>query len=222
MIRLAHGFRLLSFGIGAFFLGYDMAERKQIDWEKVETEYRAGKLSLREIARQCDCTDTAIRKKAKAEGWHRDLSAKIEEEVRNKLVRTEVRKSSAATEKEIIDAVATRSTEIIVSERKDLESLRAQENKLLQELDGEPTKLYLANYQGQVIEKVVALTVSEKATTLLALANVRAKRIELERKVWGIESGDEQPPQTFGDIMSLIKNRSKGVLPSQMGGEPSE
>ena len=49
------------------------------------------------------------------------------------------------------------------------------------ELGGKPTKLYITHYQGQIIEQTVALTVSEKASTLLALTNVRLKRIELER-----------------------------------------
>lgn len=160
--------------------------KKQLDWEKIEREYRAGKLSIREIARQHGCTDKAIRKKAKAEGWSRDLSAKIDEAVRSKLVRAEVRDVDPATEREIVEAVATRSAGVVLSERKDLEALREQENKLMEELDGEPSKLYLATYRGEIIEKEVALTVSEKASTLLALSTVRAKRIELERKVWGI------------------------------------
>ena len=163
-----------------------MVDKKQIDWERVETEFRAGKLSIREIARQCGCSEKAIRKRAIADSWTRDLSAKIDEAVRNKLVRSEVRSADAPSEKEIIETVATRSADIVLRERKDLQSLRDQEQKLLDELNGKPTKLFLAQYQGQVIEKIVALTVSERASTLLALANVQSRRIELERKVWGI------------------------------------
>lgn len=189
-----------------------MAERKQIDWEKVEAEYRAGTISLREIGRQHGCTDTAIRKRAKAEGWSRDLSEKINKEVRSKLVRTEVRTPDKATEKEIIEAVATRSTEIIVSERKDLEALRAQENKLMEELSGEPTKLYITQYKGEIFEKTVGLNVTEKASALQALANVRARRIELERKVWGIVSEDEgSKTGMLDDILAAIDGTSKGL-----------
>lgn len=53
------------------------APRKNIDWEKVEAEYRAGRLSLREIGATFGCSDTAVRKKAKREGWKRDLAARI-------------------------------------------------------------------------------------------------------------------------------------------------
>lgn len=41
-----------------------MAVRKAYDWEAIESLYRAGKLSIREIARQHGLTEAAIRKRA--------------------------------------------------------------------------------------------------------------------------------------------------------------
>ena len=46
--------------------------RKNIDWEKIEAAYRAGRLSLREIGAEYGCSDTAIRKKAKKEEPKKD------------------------------------------------------------------------------------------------------------------------------------------------------
>ena len=43
-----------------------MTARKVIDWERVEAQFRAGQLSVREIARQHGISDKAIRKKAEA------------------------------------------------------------------------------------------------------------------------------------------------------------
>jgi hypothetical protein len=63
------------------------------DWERIESDYRAGILSLREIAAPYEITEGAIRKRAKAKGWSRDLTAKIkartEELVRKEAVRAE-------------------------------------------------------------------------------------------------------------------------------------
>lgn len=196
-------------GSGLFFC--DMADekktgRKQIDWEMVEREYRAGKLSLREVARNHGCSDTAIRKRARTEGWSRDLSQKIDEEVRSKLVRSEVRTPSP-TEKEIVEAVSARSADIITTERKDIQALRQHEEDLLRELSAEPTKLYLSTYRGQIVEKVVSLTVSERANTLMMLTTVRAKRIELERKVWGIKDADDDKVEPFVVQLSLQEAR---------------
>jgi hypothetical protein len=44
-----------------------------IDWEAVRVAYEAGEISVREIGRRHGVSDTAIAKKAKAEGWHRGL-----------------------------------------------------------------------------------------------------------------------------------------------------
>ena len=53
------------------------AARKTIDWESVERHYRTGLLSIRELGKQFGVSHVAIQKKAKAERWRRDLSAKI-------------------------------------------------------------------------------------------------------------------------------------------------
>jgi hypothetical protein len=42
-----------------------------IDWMALETTYRAGKASNRELARRFGCSETAIRKRALKEGWTR-------------------------------------------------------------------------------------------------------------------------------------------------------
>jgi DNA-binding Lrp family transcriptional regulator len=42
-----------------------MTERMSVDWEAIEREYRAGQLSVREIARQQGLSHTAINKRAK-------------------------------------------------------------------------------------------------------------------------------------------------------------
>lgn len=44
---------------------------KAIDWKAIERDYRAGVMSVREIAKWYGLSDTAIHKKAKAEGWER-------------------------------------------------------------------------------------------------------------------------------------------------------
>ena len=50
---------------------------KQPDWEAIERAYRAGLLSIREIASAQCITHGAINKRAKRDGWERDLKAKI-------------------------------------------------------------------------------------------------------------------------------------------------
>lgn len=51
---------------------------KQPDWEAIERAYRAGLLSIREIASTQGITHGAINKRAKRDGWGRNLKAKIQ------------------------------------------------------------------------------------------------------------------------------------------------
>lgn len=179
------------------------AGRKQIDWELVEREYRAGKLSIREIARVAGCAESMIRKKAKAEGWYRDLSAKIDEQVRNKLVRSEVR-TPAATEREIIEAASDTNVAIITLQRKDVTALRDHEERLFAELEKNPTKLYITQYKGKIIQKEVGLSVTEKAQILQILSTVRDRRVNLERIVFNIDGSRDKGKTALSEILDEI------------------
>ena len=82
-----------------------MAEKKVIDWEKIELDYRAGIKSLRQIAGEHDIAESGIRRRTKQYEWVRDLSEKIkakaEDLVRKDLVRSEVRTQNTISEKMI-------------------------------------------------------------------------------------------------------------------------
>lgn len=51
-----------------------MAKRKNsIPWDRIEIEYLAGEDSIREIADRYEISDAAIRKRAKKDGWVREV-----------------------------------------------------------------------------------------------------------------------------------------------------
>jgi len=54
---------------------------KQIDWDLVEAEFRAGVKTLDQIGKDHGITKGRISQVAKAKGWVRDLSAKIARQV---------------------------------------------------------------------------------------------------------------------------------------------
>lgn len=117
-------------------------EKKSYDWAQIELDYRAGIKSLRQIASEQGCSDTAIRKKAKREEWTRDLKAKIQakadELVRNEVVRTSVRIDSTkplnATEKQTVEANANHVAAIRISHRKDIAHAKTLCMRLFDEL----------------------------------------------------------------------------------------
>lgn len=85
-----------------------------IDWEAIEREYRAGQLSLREIAAIHGVSHVSIHKRAKRDGWEQDLSEAVREKVNAKLVNDGVNGKSA---RETVEIAAERGVQIIREHR---------------------------------------------------------------------------------------------------------
>ena len=98
-----------------------MSSNKEIkaatDWEAIEKSYRAGILSIREIAKAHSISDTAIRQYAKSHGWERDLTERVNAKVRTELVRSSVRTADPQTESQIIEEAAATVVQVVRSHR---------------------------------------------------------------------------------------------------------
>ena len=106
------------------------------DCEAIEHAYRAGVLTNREIATQNGITEGAIRKKAKREGWRKNLSARVQEKVRADLVRAEVRPPAGSnqSERQIVDEAAAQVVTLVREHRVDICRLRETGGTLWQQL----------------------------------------------------------------------------------------
>lgn len=162
-----------------------MAERKSVDWEVVEREFRAGQLSIREIARQHGATDTAIRKRAKAKGWARDLAERVAAKVRSDLVRGEVctPEERELSDREAIDVAAARGVELVRQHRVALYRDGERLDALAKKLDG------LAGGVDNLKELDAAQGILESMT------RTRARLIALERQAFNLDEG----PAVNGD-----------------------
>jgi ParB-like chromosome segregation protein Spo0J len=97
---------------------------KDIDWDAVEREYRAGIKTHREIAVQFNVSHTAIQKKAEKFGWTRNLTAKIKAKAEDKVARKEVaRKVAKITESDIIESEACKQVAILEKESAEIQAL---------------------------------------------------------------------------------------------------
>jgi hypothetical protein len=114
-------------------------EKKAPDWERIEADYRAGVLSVREIASANGVSHVAISKRAKKEGWERDLAAKIKAKadalVTTRAVTKEVTSQKAVTDRAIVEANAEVIANIRLAHRSDIRRARDLCMKLLQELE---------------------------------------------------------------------------------------
>lgn len=95
-----------------------MAKRKTYDWEAIEAEYRAGQLSIKAIARKHGCSDGTIRYRAKQNGWTRDLTKKVQDEVKKELLRDPLRGETRGSEKQIIEEAGKRGADVVRFHRK--------------------------------------------------------------------------------------------------------
>lgn len=170
--------------------GKGKSGRERYDWETIHKEYRSGTFSDAELARRHGCSRTAIQKKAKQGGWIKDLTEAVRVTTNAKLVAHDAKVAAEVAgenAKSAIDSASDLRLSVIQLHRQDIRCLRELETKLIAEIDNNPTKLYITQYQGQIIEKEVGLTAAERALAANNLANVQHKRIQLERQAFSID-----------------------------------
>jgi prophage maintenance system killer protein len=194
------------------------APKKRTDWEPIERDYRAGILSIREIAKIHAITDTAIRKKAKAEGWQRDLTERVKEKVRTELVRSEVRTANPQTEREIVDVAAATVVQVVREHRSRISQGAAIVALLLRQLNEAATQ------REEIEEAIAEETKGEKttdrysrmmravslpmhATTVVNLSNALKNLVGLERQAFNIDGAPESS-DPLGELMAHIYSRN--------------
>lgn len=132
-------------------------ERKVVDWEAIQNDYRAGVLSTREIGAAHGVSHTAINKRAKAEGWDRDLTAKIRAKadalVAKREVSKEVSSERAATEQQVIEANAERIAQVKSAHRASSTRLLNLGMTLLAELEQQSADPSLLAELGELMRK---------------------------------------------------------------------
>lgn len=199
------------------------ADKKPTDWERIELDYRAGILTLREMATAGGVTEGAIRKRAKRDDWTRDLSAKIKAKaddlVRKEEVRKEVRSESTFSEKVLVDAGAQRIAEVRMAHRSDIFRSRGLANKLLDELEGLTDNRELFEELGELMRdpddkgfdrrnelygKVISL--SGRTKTMKELAETMKTLITLERDAYDIVTASKVDLNVDGVTLPTIIN----------------
>jgi len=130
------------------------------NWDLIEAEYRAGIKPLRAIAEGHGITHGAINKRAKRDGWTRDLAARIQAKaeamVSKALVSSEVSKERLATERLVVDANANAVFEVRMAHRTAIERSRTLFESLIGELEG------LCTPQGQSLVDELAQAITSR------------------------------------------------------------
>lgn len=177
------------------------------DWERVELDYRAGLLSVREIAEARGCSHTAINKRAKKEGWERDLKAKIRAKadalVSKREVSKEVSTERAETERTVVEANAQVIADVRMAHRRDIKRARALCLALLEEMEDQTHNRELYQELGDLLRaedkngqdrrndlynKVISS--SGRISSTKQLSETLKVLVALEREAYGIVSDE--------------------------------
>ena len=195
---------------------------KQTDWEAIAAEYRSGTISNSELGRKYDVSEGAIRKRAKAQGWTKDLTEKVQTAVRDKLVRAEVReanaRTSSRTDAEIIEAAAETAVQVVQIHRRDvrngrticaalfaeLQDTSANRELIAESIDSETQDDLSPNRRNQMMK---AISLPTRARAMLDLSAAMKNLVAVERQALNLDDKqDKQDGKTV--VMNMSRRRS--------------
>lgn len=198
-------------------------EKKTPDWERIEADYRAGIKTLRQIADEHGISHVAINKRAKRDGWSRDLSAKIaakaDELVTKDAVTNSVTTASRISDREIIDANAQAIVSVRLSHRRDIQRSRSITMRLLEELELQSGRenaelleqlgelMRREDERGQdklndLYHKIISLP--GRAKTMKDLGESLRVLVTLERQAFGLDDKDQKPQDALTTLLQSI------------------
>jgi hypothetical protein len=196
--------------------------RKQVDWDVVANDIRAGILTDREIGAKHGRSHGAIQQYAKKHGIERDLSERIRQKTDEKLARAALAKeisqaAQMASSAQIVEAVATLRADVQIYHQHKIAAAEAVVASLWDEL-GETSQA-----RGEIEQSIEneteedkggqrrammlkAVSLSSRASTAANLANALKSLIGLRRQAHGMndDSGNDEPA-TKSDIASAVR-----------------
>ncbi|MBW6646900.1 hypothetical protein KXT11_24215 [Salmonella enterica subsp. enterica serovar Weltevreden] len=205
------------------------------DWEAIETAYRAGVMSLREIASHHGISEGAIRKRAKRDDWSRDLNARIQQKaddlVRKQEVRKTVRTKTELTERVLIEATAEVIASVRMEHRGDIRRARELTNTLFDELGAQCADVVALEQLGDIMfdpddkgrdrlnetyQKVISLP--SRVKSLKDLSDSLKTLIGLEREAWSIGAVSEPEKTPLpGKNTDLTTDQAAELYKKMMG-----
>lgn len=191
------------------------------DWDKIEIEYRANKLSNREIGKKYGPSEATIRKKAKKEGWQRDLAKKVQERTNEKIV-TKPARALTEDDEQVIEEISDRNASVVECHRRDICSGRELAGMLLSELmDNTKNIETLENIVEQAADdeeweakryNVVkrAISLPSRAATMRDLATTMKTLQGLERVAYGIDGKETDELSYEERLRNLLGDENTG------------
>lgn len=184
-----------------------------IDWIAIQALYRGDQLSTREIARRYGVSDVAILKRAKKEGWAKDLAKEIATGVRNAVVCEQFaigpganrrNKLRAAKQDQVVKAAIEEGKIVVLRHMEDGKLLADNANRLAKIIRAKIEKLEAAPCDAETGE---LFTLSR---SLESIVRATVNTVEIERRARNL---DDQPSDPNAPpSISITYYRSDKVL----------
>jgi hypothetical protein len=192
------------------------------DWERIELDYRAGVMTLRQIAAPQGITHGSITKRAKRDGWERDLKAKILAKA-DQLVSKAVVSKLVSTERQVIEANAIAIADVRLAHRSDINRARSITMSLLYELECQTgaDNVAMLEQLGELMrseddhgndrlndlyQKIVSLP--GRAKTMKDLGESLRVLVAMERQAFGLDDKDNRPVDALTSLIEGITSRN--------------
>ncbi len=152
--------------------------RRSIDWEAIETAYRLGQLSVREIGKLFAVSHTAIAKRASSGGWMRDLMGQVRRRASDLLALPESPSLPPEQVEKAVEDAATYVVDIVRAHRKQASTARDVVQKLLDELHDPSTDL----------------TAPVRTSMIQSLSTAMKTLVAIERQAFNVDAVEPEPP----------------------------
>lgn len=198
-------------------------KRTPPDWPIIEAQFRTGVLSLRVIAGQHGIGESAIRWKAKADGWQRDLAPKVRKKAKEELLRDPAAQEAAQRSAKEVETQAVQTIVAVVRGHRSMLK-RAQDT-----LEGLLTELQeTADNRKEIEAAIDAETAQDKDTkrkammlraialpsrtgVMLNLSAAAKNLIGLERQAFNIDDSGPQSEDGAVDAFMAAANAKEAA-----------
>lgn len=205
---------------------------KQIDWESIEKDWRAGIKTKLQMSEEHAVSRAAIDKRFKKLGIERDLSEKIRQKAESLVTQAAVTQSVTqerlvTTEKEIVEANASMQANALLDHRKDIKRHRSLAISLLAEIEAQTVNPELFERLGEILEspddkgvdrlnelyrKVIATP--SRIDSMKKLSDTLKTLIGLEREAMGLDSAKPQTPgDALDNLLTALDGRTASLIP---------
>jgi hypothetical protein len=201
-----------------------MVEKRTIDWDLIEADWRAGVKTKQQMAQEYGVSRAAMDKRFAKLGIARDLGAKVRAKadalVAQAAVTQTVTPETTATEREIIDTNATMQSQIILAHRRDIQRARRNTMLLLDELEHQTEHIDLYRELGELLaapdergqDKRLeifqrAISLSSRSSTVKTLSDSLKNLVQLERQAFGIDERETEGNSAIDDVIKRVRDR---------------